>query len=514
MRLKWAVPMMAVAVVGSLLVACSDDKGTNPDPQPRLCAVPNEWVCEAMGSTSDTVRVTNCGTATALSWTAQSGATWLTPSASSGSTPSDLVLVADANRSGVERTAALTITSGGTQATVMVTQPSTPGELCFSTTTWVVPPAGGVSSNYTVMNCGSATPLTWVTVRKPAWVQVSDSTGTTPTVLTMTADSNKTGVTRVDSVVVSECYTCVRTRLLVTQDPVVRPWTTVDTLIGARWGHGAATVNGIIYVLGSSEGRVGSWYVEAFDPVTGQWTQKAPMPTSRDEYGVAELNGQIYAIGGLDDNSTALDTVEAYAPGSNTWSTKSSLPASVFGGAACALNSTLYFVGGRNYAQTFSALRTYDPGTNAWTTLPSGLFYARSRLGLAEVGGKLYAIGGELTPVVEEYNPATDSWTTRTAMPTTRFNFAVVALGSKIYVIGGFDAARTPLNTVEVYDPATDQWATKTPMPTPRALAAAAVLNGKIYVIGGNTAWPPNQGTFPNGWPTGVVEVYDPGLDL
>jgi N-acetylneuraminic acid mutarotase len=78
-------------------------------------------------------------------------------------------------------------------------------------------------------------------------------------------------------------------------------------------------------------------------------------------------------------------------------------------------------------------------------------------------------------------------------MPRRRWLGAGVALGGKLYVIGGYtenpDGSIKAVRTTSVYDAATDTWATKAPMPTARAHFAASrvVLNGqpRIEVVGG-----------------------------
>ena len=54
-----------------------------------------------------------------------------------------------------------------------------------------------------------------------------------------------------------------------------------------------------------------------------------------------------------------------------------------------------------------------------------------------------------------------------------------VALGSKVYAIGGYDGAGR-LNSVECYDVIAQEWTTAASMVHRRGLAGAAVLNGKI----------------------------------
>ena len=64
---------------------------------------------------------------------------------------------------------------------------------------------------------------------------------------------------------------------------------------------------------------------------------------------------------------------------------------------------------------------------------------------------------------------------------------AVVALGGRIYVLGGFDRQNRIVDIVEVYDPTRDRWESRKPLPMPLHHANAAVVSNKLYVVGALT---------------------------
>jgi len=147
---------------------------------------------------------------------------------------------------------------------------------------------------------------------------------------------------------------------------------------------------------------------------------------------------------------------------------------------------------------------------DSWTTMEP-MPTARAGIGVAVVGGKIYAIGGSYDSVgeTEEYDPATNTWATKTSMPTPRMWLGIAVVENKIYVIGGdsgnWEVGITPTSVNEVYDPATDTWETLTPMPTKRMAVSANVVDGKIYVIGGGQRAPNTN--------FDVNEVYDTETD-
>ena len=64
-------------------------------------------------------------------------------------------------------------------------------------------------------------------------------------------------------------------------------------------------------------------------------------------------------------------------------------------------------------------------------------------------------------------------------MTRKRRYLSSVALNSRLYAIGGYDAS-SRLNTVECFDPSTAQWSVMTPMLQRRGLAGATTLAGII----------------------------------
>ncbi|XP_078353958.1 kelch-like protein 12 [Oculina patagonica] len=128
----------------------------------------------------------------------------------------------------------------------------------------------------------------------------------------------------------------------------------------------------------------------------------------------------------------------------------------------------------------------------------------KSRVGLSEVMYVLGGFGNLQSPVdvVEKYDPATNQWSIIQPMRRKRRYLSSVALNSRLYAIGGYDAS-SRLNTVECFDPSTAQWSVMTPMLQRRGLAGATTLAGKIFVAGG----------FDGTTRHTSVECYDPTID-
>jgi N-acetylneuraminic acid mutarotase len=115
---------------------------------------------------------------------------------------------------------------------------------------------------------------------------------------------------------------------------------------------------------------------------------------------------------------------------------------------------------------------------------------------------KFYVAGG-LQTAQEAYDPSTNTWSTVASLPAALDHIQSVALGGKIYYIGGLSCwPNCSVGTVYIYDPSTDTFSTGAPMPTGRDRGAGgvAVFNGKIYYAGG----------LHNGTDVGWFDVYDP----
>ncbi|XP_032225329.2 kelch-like protein 12 isoform X1 [Nematostella vectensis] len=128
----------------------------------------------------------------------------------------------------------------------------------------------------------------------------------------------------------------------------------------------------------------------------------------------------------------------------------------------------------------------------------------KARYGLAEIMYVLGGFGNMQSPVdiVEKYDPRTKQWTEVQPMSKKRRYLCAVALGNRLFALGGYDSS-SRLNTVECYNPIVSQWNTVTPMLQRRGLAGAVTLDGKIYVSGGF------DGTVRHT----SVECYDPNID-
>ena len=254
------------------------------------------------------------------------------------------------------------------------------------------------------------------------------------------------------------------------------------------------------------------------------WTTKASMNTSRTGAGAATVNGVIYVLGGSQRYNVtdtgfsymSINSTEAYSPATDTWTQKTPMPTPRDGLAAAAFQGKIYCFGGRNVSKDYSIStnvnEVYDTETDSWETrtpMPT----ARSGLQASEVGGKIYLISGWVesesssiggkSAQVEIYDPVTDSWSIGSQIPTPVSGHASAVVDGKIYVISGAASGSTKTNLTQIYDPEKDKWSLGAPIPMSVSYAAAGAVTGAnvteaIYVMGGSNASYSLNGQFAN----------------
>jgi N-acetylneuraminic acid mutarotase len=230
----------------------------------------------------------------------------------------------------------------------------------------------------------------------------------------------------------------------------------------------------------------------------GSWTQMKPIPQGANEVIGAAVDGLLYVYGGermhtqhiygaVNQRTQPLGMFWAYNPKTDSWTRLKPNPVPVHHGAAAAIGKKFYLFGG---------FRLPDTGKSGW--------YPEDKAWV--------------------YDTETQNWSALPPMPTPRGAQAAVAVGNKIYVVGGAKlpngmdlpdglSPRGPieiLGTTEFFDTENNTWTTLKPMTLPRNHHDIAYLDGKLYVIGGAVG-----SCFPSGWASNVSmnEVYDIATD-
>jgi non-specific serine/threonine protein kinase len=231
-----------------------------------------------------------------------------------------------------------------------------------------------------------------------------------------------------------------------------------------------------------------------------QWRRIAEIPTPRSEVAAAVFRGVIYVVGGFGGGNV----VETYA--ADRWSAAARYPISVDHAMAAAIDAGptpgLYVFGGNTsgVAVARSFRFTVDQGWHEVAPMPA----PRSQGAAVALGGKVFIVGGaandRLVSPTYVYDPATDRWSTVAALPTPRDHLAAVEVAGRLCAIGGRKLSLLQnLAIFECYDPGRDAWQAMADAPTARGGIGAAVVGNRIFVAGGEQP----IGTFKE------VDVFD-----
>ena len=187
------------------------------------------------------------------------------------------------------------------------------------------------------------------------------------------------------------------------------------------------------------------------------------------------------------------------------------LPKAVSSFGAVTADGFVYVYGGHaGKAHTYSTesalgtlLRIPVGGGKEWEALPGGT--PLQGLNLAAIDGKVYRVGGMRAknkpgepsdlvsvPDVEAFDTKAKAWAASVPMPAGRSSHDVVAVGTRLVVVGGWEmktgAKSAWADTTLILDTSAKapKWES-VPQPFKRRALTAVALGARVYVIGGLT---------------------------
>ena len=148
--------------------------------------------------------------------------------------------------------------------------------------------------------------------------------------------------------------------------------------------------------------------------------------------------------------------------------------------------------------------------SNAWM-MPTPL----SNTGAAAIGSKIYVVGGydpytgSISNKLQIFNTTNGKWTVGALLPQPLLQPSVAAVGGKLYVFGGISQFLSSTGSTYIYDPTTNSWVTGTDKPTPVGYATATVASNGSSVVKVSGGF--NSPYY--GYETNVVEEYNTATD-
>lgn len=253
----------------------------------------------------------------------------------------------------------------------------------------------------------------------------------------------------------------------------------------------SATVDGVVYFSGGTDGDNPQSGVFSYDPAAGAWMNLPALPVPRTRHAMVPVGSGLYVIGG-ETEGIPLNNTEAIIPGvDDAWLQLAPMPTTRFGLAAAEISGLIYTFGGQtNGDVVLNLVERLDTESGAWDAMVPPM--PRARVGhTAHVhDGLIYLFGGidgEGNPVaeVDVLDPAANEWLEATAMPaprawmtvaTNRNAGAINGGYTGLVISGGIDAAGNPSDRVDEYVLDDDTWRLRTPMPASRAGASGAAI--------------------------------------
>ncbi len=236
----------------------------------------------------------------------------------------------------------------------------------------------------------------------------------------------------------------------------------------------------------------------------------ANIPETVSSFGAVADGGWLYVYGG--HKGTRHDYNNETASGSfnrlsladgKTWENLPGGPG-VQGMNLAAYDGKIYRVGGmqpknkpgdKQDLVSIADVARYNPATKQWENLPA-LPEPRSSHDVAFIGSKVYVMGGwnmlgkgnkntwPKEMLVMDVAEASPNWKPL-AQPFQRRAFMVTAFNGKLYALGGLSMEGDTEQEVQIYDPATNMWTLGPEIPgtgNNGFSCAACVLDGKLYM--------------------------------
>jgi hypothetical protein len=128
-------------------------------------------------------------------------------------------------------------------------------------------------------------------------------------------------------------------------------------------------------------------------------------------------------------------------------------------------------------------------GNLRWETLPAAPT-ARTEVTAAAVGSRIFVMGGfaddgSTVGAVQVYDAAAEAWSEGTDLPVGVNHPMSALLGGTVYVFGGYLGPGLSNPTERAFALRGGRWIDLAPMPEPRAAGGAGAAAGRLYVVGG-----------------------------
>lgn len=196
----------------------------------------------------------------------------------------------------------------------------------------------------------------------------------------------------------------------------------------------------ILFAIGGWQEGIPTTLIETYDVRTNKWFEsKMSHQHPRAYHGMEIIDGIIYLVGGTNGNEI-LNSLHCYDPVTGRWFQRANMYEQRCYVSTAVLDDKLIAMGGHNGTQRVRTVEMYDPSINQWNKLPE-MNLARSDACATVFQGKLYIAGGLNDQIIENsvemYDPTQKVWTFLQPMSSPRTSLALVAYHNSLYALGG-----------------------------------------------------------------------------
>jgi len=296
---------------------------------------------------------------------------------------------------------------------------------------------------------------------------------------------------------------------------VIDPWSATASLTQPTANHQSVTNNEYLVILAGSTLDDFSTIEKLNTSVTPQsWLNGSTnVPSTMYWHASSKKSNYTYTLGGTQyPPQTSKDFVyvgEINSSGDlQNWRTLSSLPTRLSKGAAAVVGDYIYFSGGYTdnenagsaSKKVYYALINADGSLGSWNTatdLP-GVLWAH---GMVAYGSNLYVIGGwnssgitnQVWRATANSNGTLSAWTAMPNLPVSDRSMGVTIVDNYIFVVGGYNG--NYLNSVYYTSLSSDgsmaTWSTSSnSLPVNHCCGSLAAVGGYLYLTGGYISGP------------------------
>ena len=220
--------------------------------------------------------------------------------------------------------------------------------------------------------------------------------------------------------------------------------------------------------------------------VASTWRRVADITTPRSEVAASVFRGVVYVVGGFGGGTT----VETYV--ADRWSRAAPYPLAIDHAMAAGVETAgtpgLYVFGGNLNGNAIARSFRFF-GEQGWREI-APMPAPRAQGAAVAIGARVYIVGGAQGGVLVSptyvYDTGADRWSTAAPLPTPRDHLAAAAVDGRVCAVGGRKLSLLQnLASFECYDPASDSWRVMPDAPTARGGVGAATIGSRLFVTGG-----------------------------